>query len=157
MTTRRLELQLTALLGAVFVLGLVSAWRGREIFPFASWFLFSRVPQQVTTYELWLTDFDGQKFDPPRPLTKVPLFLRSPQSSTVRDIIQRLGRAIEAGQTEEVAEVLRIFRAHFHQQGGKGSLAVMRLRYDPLRRWQLGEMETRELQRLPWPLPESKP
>lgn len=156
MSTRRLELQLTALVAAVFLLGMVSALRDREIFPFASWFLFSRVPQTVTSYELRLVELDGQKFEPPRPLTKVPLFLRSPQSSTVRDLVQRLGRSVEAGRTNEVNDVLRIFRAHFHQQGGRGSLALVRLRYDPLHRWRTGEAQENELQRLPWPLPDSR-
>ncbi|MBS0661158.1 MAG: hypothetical protein JSR82_23305 [Verrucomicrobia bacterium] len=156
MSTRRLELQLTALVVGVFLLGMVSALRGREIFPFASWFLFSRVPQTVTSYELRLAELNGEKFEPARPLTKVPLFLRSPQSSTVRDLVQRLGRCVEAGQAEEVADVLRIFRAHFHQQGGTGSLVLVRLRYDPLRRWRIGEAQETELWRLPWPLPERR-
>lgn len=142
----RLETKLTIALCAVFGLGLVSAVRG-EIFPFASWFLFSRVPQQVTAYELRAVEWNGAKFDPPSSVTAVPHLLRSPQSSTVRDLIQRIGRATE--QKTDVAPALAVFRQHLHADG-RGIFAVVRLKYDPLERWRTGQMEAQELARLPW-------
>ena len=129
---RRLELQLTILVAAVFVLGMCSAIRGREIFPFASWFLFSRIPQEVSTYELWLVETDGAKVEPPQSLTTIPYFLRSPQSSTVRDLIQRLGRGASAGNREEMRLTMDLLRSQFHKQGGSATLVLMKLKYDPL-------------------------
>lgn len=152
---RRLELQLTILVGAVFVLGMCSAIRGREIFPFASWFLFSRIPQEVSNYEIWVVEMDGWKIEPPQSLTTIPYFLRSPQSSTVRDLIQRLGRGASAGNPEEMRRTLALFRPHFHKQGGSGSMLLVKLKYDPLARWRTGQMQAQELRRIPWPLPES--
>src|SRR5258707_14931056 len=99
---RRIQAALLAILAGTFALGLVSAVRpGGEIFPFASWFLFSLVPQRVTSYDLLVRSWGSREFQPPKSLIEVEGLLRSPRASTVYQLVQRYGRAAEAGQRAE--------------------------------------------------------
>jgi hypothetical protein len=69
----------------------------REIFPFASWFLFSLVPGRVTSYDLMLSGSPGQPLDPPRPFSQAGGLVKQPHSVTIYQLVQQLGRAEERG------------------------------------------------------------
>jgi hypothetical protein len=133
---RRLQAALIALVVGTFALGMVSAVRpGGEIFPFASWFLFALVPQQVTSYEIRVTKWGDQTFEPSKPLIQVDGLVRSPQSSVVYQLVQRYGRAVESGNAAERDAAWRLLQARFSSSDGL-RYELVKLSYDPMERAQ---------------------
>lgn len=131
---RRLQSALAALVVGTFALGMVSAVRpGGEIFPFASWFLFSLVPQRVTSYEIRVHSWGERKFDPPKSLIDVDSLVRSPQSSLVYQLVQRFGRAVEAGDAAESDRAWSLLQARFSSSDGL-RYDLVKLTYDPMER-----------------------
>src|SRR5262249_20623240 len=138
---RRLQAQLLAVLVGTFMLGMISAIRpGGEIFPFASWFLFSLVPQQVTSYDLLVRSWGDRNFQPPKPLIEVEGLLRSPHSSTNYQLVQRYGRAVETGDQAGANEAWRLLRARF-STAEPVSIEIWKRSYDPLDRARGGKVE----------------
>ncbi len=138
---RRLQAALLAILAGTFALGMVSAIRpAGEIFPFASWFLFSLVPQQVTSYDVLVRSWGDRKFDPAPPLIEVEGLLRSPRSSTIFQLVQRYGRAVEAGDQAEAADAWRLLQAKF-STAEPVTIEVIKRTYDPLERARGGKVE----------------
>lgn len=136
---RQLQTRLAVLLGAVFALGLVSGAQRAEIFPFASWFLFSLVPQDVTAYELRVSAWGDRKFDPPRSIIDIDGAVQSPRSTTVRDLIQRIGRAHESPTGFADRETAWKLLEQRLTLPPSFALECVRLRYDPLERWKRGD------------------
>ena len=137
---RRLQSALVALVLGTFALGMVSAVRpAGEIFPFASWFLFSLVPQQVTSYELRVLEWKHQKFDPPKSIIEVDGLVRNPRSSTVYQLIQRYGAGNdpERGQTLGAEAAWELLRARFTSTDHL-CVQTFRVTYDPIERWRTG-------------------
>lgn len=131
---RRLQAALIALVVGTFALGMVSAVRpAGEIFPFASWFLFSLVPQRVTSYEIRVRQWGERNFDPARPLIQVEGLVRGPQSSVVYQLVQRFGRAVESGNIPERDIAWRLLQARFSSSEAV-RYEVVRLSYDPMER-----------------------
>ncbi|OAI43086.1 hypothetical protein AYO41_02865 [Verrucomicrobia bacterium SCGC AG-212-E04] len=131
---RRLQAALTALVVGTFALGMVSAVRpSGEIFPFASWFLFSLVPQRVTSYEIRVHSWGDQKFEPAKPLIEIDGLVRSPQSSLVFQLVQRFGRAVEAGNATERDNAWRLLQARF-SNSAPVRYDLIKLSYDPMER-----------------------
>lgn len=131
---RRLQAALATLVVGTFALGMVSAVRpGGEIFPFASWFLFSLVPQRVTSYEIRVHAWGDQKFDPAKPLIEVSGLVHSPQSSVVYQLVQRYGRAVESGNTVERSSAWRLLQARF-SSAATLRYDLIKLSYNPMER-----------------------
>ncbi len=131
---RRLQTALAALVVGTFALGLVSAVRpGGEIYPFASWFLFSLVPQRVTSYEIRVHAWGEREFDPPKPLIEVGGLVRSPQSSLVYQLVQRFGRAVESGNQADRDNAWRLLQATFSSSVDL-RYDLVKLSYDPMER-----------------------
>ncbi len=138
---RRLQAALLAILAGTFGLGMVSAVRpAGEIFPFASWFLFSLVPQRVTSYDVLVRSWGDRKFEPAQPLIAVEGLLRSPRSSTVFQLVQRYGRAVETQNQAEAADAWRLLQAKFATEEPV-SIEVVKRTYDPLERALGGKYE----------------
>lgn len=131
---RRLQSALAALVVGTFALGMVSAVRpSGEIFPFASWFLFSLVPQRVTSYQIRVHAWGDQKFDPPKSLIEVDGLVRGPQSSLVYQLVQRFGRAVDSGNGAESDSAWRLLQARFSNPDGL-HYDLVKLSYDPMER-----------------------
>jgi hypothetical protein len=131
---RRLQALLLAILVGTFALGLVSAVRpAGEIFPFASWFLFSLVPQRVTSYDVLVSSWGDRKFTPPKPLIEVDGLISNPGSSTVYQLVQRFGQATEAGNRAAADEAWRLLRAKF-SSAEPVTFDVIKRTYDPIDR-----------------------
>jgi len=138
---RRLKSVLAAILGGTLALGLVSAVRpAGEIFPFASWFLFSLVPQRVTSYDMLVRSWGEQRFDPPTPLNEVEGLLGSPRSSTVFQLVQRYGRAEEAGDRAEAEVAWRLLQPKF-TSAAPVTFELVKRSYDPVDRSRGGRVE----------------
>ncbi len=131
---RRLQVMLLAILAGTFGLGLVSAVRpAGEIFPFASWFLFSLVPQRVTSYDVLVSSWGDRKFTPPRSLIEVEGLLRTPRSSTIYQLVQRFGRGVESGNRADADEAWRLLKAKF-SSAETVTFDVIKRSYDPIDR-----------------------
>ena len=96
---RRLRLVAVAALLAELGVGLGGALTPRrEIFPFASWFLFSLVPGQTSDYDLVLRAVDARPLDPPPRFSQAGRLVATPHSIVTYNLIQQLGHAVEHGE-----------------------------------------------------------
>ena len=93
------------------------------------------MPQRVTSYDLLVRSWGNRKFDPPKPLIEVDGLLRSPRSSTVYQLVQRYGRAAEAGNRPELEESWRLLQAKFTSREPV-AFDVVKRSYDPMDRAQ---------------------
>ena len=67
----------------------------REIFPFASWFLFSLVPGKTRDYDLVLRAEGDHPLIPPPRFSQAGWLVTTPHSIVTYQLIQQLGRAVE--------------------------------------------------------------
>ena len=103
---RRLRLFALAALLSELCIGLGGALTRRaEIFPFASWFLFSLVPGKISDYDLVLRAEGDHPLDPPPRFSQAGRLVATPHSIVAYNLIQQLGRAVE--QHHPDAELLR--------------------------------------------------
>lgn len=124
----------TGVLVLQFTLGLLGTLTPRgEIFPFASWFLFSLVPDRVVSYDLLLHGTARRPLDPPRAFNQAGGWVKSPHSVTVYQLTQQLGRAFEAGRAAETTRVRREIEAQFSAPGMRYDL--VRVSYRLAERW----------------------
>ena len=93
---RRLRLVVVAALLVELVVGLGGTLTPRkEIFPFASWFLFSLVPGQTSDYDLVLRAEGERPLDPQPRFSQAGRLVTTPHSIVSYNLIQQLGHAVE--------------------------------------------------------------
>ena len=93
---RRLRAIAVVILLVEFVVGLGGTLTPRtEIFPFASWFLFSLVPGKVNDYDLVLRAAGDRPLDPAPRFSQAGRLVHAPHSIVVYQLIQQFGRAVE--------------------------------------------------------------
>ena len=113
-----------------------------EIFPFASWSLFTLVPNDVRDYTVHVTEIGGETVDPPLPFERSKRHFAEADSHGARISIQRLGRALERDEAAEVERVRAYFERLYLNGGGVSGAVVhydvVSRRYDPLERWRDG-------------------
>jgi hypothetical protein len=135
MPTRRLAQWLSAALAAEFILGFGGALTPRgEIFPFASWLLFSLVPYHTSEYDLRLEVPDGK----PVSFSEAGSLVRNPHSIVTFQLIQQLGRAVAARRNSETRRLRAQLEAFF--QAPKVHYDLVTLTYDPVQRWNTGQI-----------------
>lgn len=133
-TFRRCRLFAVGVLTAEFVVGLAGTLTPRgEIFPFASWFLFSLRPDRVVSFDLLLRGTERHPIEPPKPFNQGGGLVKSPHSVTVYQLTQQLGRAIEGGQSAQISRLRREIEAQFSAPGMR--YEVVRLSYGLADRW----------------------
>ncbi|HEX6200402.1 MAG TPA: hypothetical protein VF150_09070 [Thermoanaerobaculia bacterium] len=117
-----------------------------EILPFYGWSLFSKVPNEDSRYVLLVRRHEGRRLDPPVPFMQAPPEIVAGNRYVGRKVIQRLGRAIDEGEVERVAELRRLLEESFLR--GRVRYQVVYERYDPLEKWRGGaDLERRSLGR----------
>ncbi len=137
---------LIALLIAYFVAGTVSQKLVPgvdEVFPFFGWSLFSRVPATETRYTVRIEVHEGRRLDPPVAYSRAPAAIVTGNPAIARKVIQRLGRAAEAGDVEEVVRLRRTLERNYLQGSVEYTLSLDH--YEPLKMWTSGEAETSRL------------
>lgn len=122
------------LLALQFTVGLAGALTPRgEIFPFASWFLFSLRPDRVVSYDLLLRGSEQRPLDPPQPFSQSGGLVKAPHSVTVYQLVQQLGRAIESRRPAPIGRLRREIEAQFSVPGMRYD--VVRVSYRLADRW----------------------
>jgi hypothetical protein len=129
---QRLRLFAGLMLTAEFVIGFGGVLTPRgEIFPFASWQLFSLVPFQSSEYELIIRP--PKDSGPPVPLNQAGKFVTSAHSIVAYQLIQQFGRAEEHGDRELAGRLRQQIEARFRVPGVRYDL--VKVTYAPIPRW----------------------
>ena len=110
-----------------------------EIFPFASWSLFSMVPNESRDFTVRILQVDGRPIDRPMNFEEAhALFGSAAVSHGARMSIQRLGEAVERRDAASVDRVRGYFEG-LHLRGHEPvRYELLARRYDPLERWRRG-------------------
>lgn len=117
-----------------------------EILPFYGWSLFSKVPNEDSRYVLLVRRHEGRQLEPPVPFMQAPPEIVAGNRFIGRKVIQRLGRAVEEGDEDRVAEHRRLLEESFLH--GRVRYQIVFERYDPLEKWRSGAaLERRSLGR----------
>lgn len=137
---RRLQIFVAAVLAFVLTVGLGGTLTpSREIFPFASWFLFSLVPDRRNEYDVLLSVVDNKPMEPGRPFRQADNLVHHPHSIVIHEIIQQFGVA-EATHNAKASRTLR------RQIEGEFDPAIsrydlVRVTYKPVERWKTGRVQ----------------
>lgn len=133
-TFRRFRLFAAGVLAAELIVGLAGTLTPRgEVFPFASWFLFSLRPDRVISYDLILRGSERRPLDPPKPFNRGGGLVKTPHSVTVYQLVQQLGRAIETKRPDEIRRLRQEIEAQF--PGAEMRYDVVRVSYALANRW----------------------
>ncbi len=133
---------LIGLLIAYFVLGTASQKLVPgvdEVFPFFGWSLFSRVPAIESRYTVRIEVHEGRRLDSPVAYSRASAAMVRGNPAIARKVIQRLGRAAEAGDSDEVERVRRTLERNYLR--GRVEYTLSLDRYEPLVMWTSGEVE----------------
>ena len=134
---RRLQALAVAALLAELVVGLGGTLTPRkEIFPFASWFLFSTVPYETTDFDLILRTLGDQPLEPARAFSQGSGLVSQPHSIVAYQVIQQLGDAEKAHDAARIQALRRQIEGQFLVPAIHYDL--VRVTYAPLERWQTG-------------------
>ena len=142
LTYRRLHAIAVGMLIVEFVVGMGGYLTPRkEIFPFASWFLFLLVPSDTNDYDLILRANDGNPITPPRPYSQLPWLVSTPQSIVTYHLIQQLGDAVSRGDAPRIPLLRRQIEAQFTQP--RVEYDLVRDIYRPVERYATGRVRAR--------------
>lgn len=114
-----------------------------EIFPFASWSLFSLVPNETSDFSLRVLELDGRALDPPPYLEDAWAILPQAANHVARNAVDRLGRAVVADDEAGAAATRRTLES-LHLGSHRIVYELVRRRYDPLERWRTGRIRHAE-------------
>ena len=120
-----------------FVITGPSTHPSRELFPFFTWSLFSRVSDARTEYRILVLSIDDQIFDEPvdmRAIDAMPSF--SDSRALGYKALQNLGRALRLKQAGVDNQRRRFEDRYFGRHDV--DYIVMHHLYNPLRRWHEG-------------------
>jgi hypothetical protein len=144
---RRLRRQLAFLILVYFFVGVASQKLMPgvdEIIPLFGWSLFSKVPNEDSRYTLLIHRHKKQILEPPVSFLHAPDTIVIGNRYVGRKIIQRLGRAVERGETARVEDLRRLLEENY--LSGRVRYELIFERYDPMRKWRTGaNLEERRL------------
>lgn len=149
-TLRRLRRQLALVILVYFFAGAASQKLipgVDEIIPFFGWSLFSKVPNEVSQYTLLIHRHEEQVLEPPVSFLHAPETIVTGNRYTGRKVIQRLGKAVERGETAQVRDLRRLLEGSY--LSGRVRYELVFERYDPIQKWRTGaNLEERSLGQL---------
>jgi hypothetical protein len=123
-----------------------------EIFPFASWSLFTLVPNEVRDYTVHITEINGRRIDPPLAYENSHAHFLNAHSHNAYISIQKLGRAVESKDDAAIRRIRGYFE-HLDLNMRSGEVAggagvtydIVTRRYDPVERWRQGTFRSTRL------------
>lgn len=111
-----------------------------EVYPFFSWFVFTRVPQKLNTeYAVKIAEYGNRKLDP-------PVFFADARGIYVKNsvalptynyIIQSLGANVEAGQPSKIKQYREALEESFLSL--PVVYEIVRIEFDTLELWNTGK------------------
>ena len=136
---RRFKTLAAAFLSAQLVVGYLG-WLTpqHEIFPFASWFLFSLVPDHVTDYDLLLYGPANRSQTVPRAFNRASNLVKGNHSVASYQLIQQLGAAVESRDQTRIGNVRRQIEEQFYASGVRYDLVQVTFR--PVERLKTGRV-----------------
>lgn len=124
---------------AYILLAAVGHLRHGEIYPFATWSLFSRVPNHTTDYTLRILEVDGRRLDPPPFLTAAGKWLTLPGYGHELSVnVQQLGHEIERGDGAAISQQRARVEGYCFTGHESVKYEVMRRQFNPLDAWRTG-------------------
>jgi len=141
---RRTNRFFAAMAAAYLVIAVAGrAVRSDEFFPFASWSLFSKVPNEVRDYTVRIVAVNGQTLDRPVDFENSrELFGSAAASHGARMSIQRIGEASGREDATAAARARASFEALHMREHRPVRYEVVERRYDPLKRWREGKFRS---------------
>jgi predicted DCC family thiol-disulfide oxidoreductase YuxK len=129
-----------------FMVGTITGFLGvKEIFPFFSWSLFSRVPNKTTSeYAVIVSTYNGMTVFPPRLFQEAKEIIHESESIIARRLIQDFGKAYQNMEIREADELRKLFEANFIKSPAKYRL--IRMIHNPVERWKTGRYEIINMQ-----------
>lgn len=136
-----------------FLIGMVTGFlRGKEIFPFFSWSLFSNIPNKTNEYTIIVDVYNGMIVSPPQLFQEAKEIIRqfdsrniSPPASIIAYyLMQDFGKAYERGEIQKAEKLRRLFEANYIKAPARYRL--VRLIYNPVERWKTGKYEMINIQ-----------
>ena len=122
----------------------IAVWRERipgqgEIFPFASWSLFSLVPNACEDFAVRLLSVEGTELSPPQYFESAGLRFSGATNHAAHVAIDRLGKALIAGDLPGADRVRRRFeREYLGKEARHVRYELVARVYDPFERWHGG-------------------
>ncbi len=136
---RRLQFAAVAALAFMFIVGLGGTLLpSHEVFPFASWFLFSLVPGRGNEFDLVLHTAGDDPSTPGRSFRTADSLVRHPHSVVFHELIQQLGTAEERRDADASRALRRQIEADF--EGRITGYDLVRVKYSPVERWRTGRV-----------------
>ncbi len=112
-----------------------------DLYPFFSWFLFVNVPSRAQAdFEIEIVEVDNQAISPPASLENLPdVFMENNLSDReLRDLIEKLGRAVENKNTGVIILTRQKLEMHFRK---KVSYNMLKLHFNPIDRLRTGKID----------------
>lgn len=118
-----------------------------EIIPFYGWSLFSKVPNEDRRYTLLIHRHKRRTLEPPVSFLHAPDTIVAGNRYTGRKVIQRLGKAVDRGETAQAEDLRRLLEQSY--LSGRVRYELIFERYDPVQKWKTGaNLEERSLGQL---------
>lgn len=135
---RRLQAGIVLALVLYVVIGHGASWRGYEIYPIYDWDLFSLVPQnRVGNFGLRVVNVDGLVVEPRYFENTVEIFPEA-KSGGANILIQQLGRAVQADDGVQVAQIRAEFEAAYMRGVESAEYEIIFRIFDPVERIRSG-------------------
>ena len=116
-----------------------------EVFPFASWSLFSLVPNQTHDFSLRILEVDGRKLARPVYFEQAGELFDAARSNGARMCIQRLGRALQK-HDQPAADEERCNVEQIHLRGhARVRYEVVARSYDAIQRFRDGRIDAQSV------------
>lgn len=114
-----------------------------ELYPFASWSMYSTVPGNVTTYTVRLISVGGRPLrEPVSYAVSQDVLGRRPKVSGI-SAIHRFGKSLAEQKASKAERLRRLIEKNY--LGSEVEYEVFEERYWPLERWQTGRMRERRI------------
>jgi hypothetical protein len=142
-TYRHLKLFIASFLILYAVLGAFAHFIFRtELYPIFTWCLYCRIPNELQDYDLRILTVNGEK------LVLAPYFQEASQwfqeanSRSAYRSIQKLGLAVEVGDTEMIKEVRRFFEPLYLGRANVVYYEIVKRSFNPMERWKYGSFKS---------------
>lgn len=117
--------------------------KGKEIFPFFQWSLFTYIPSPAYANELWVIGFDGE--DLPQPTfifeLKDQYRVAAHNSPTVFKLLDRIALAQQDGDNKTFARLITLLEENYLKDKSGTEYMIVGVVFEPIKRWKSNEID----------------